>query len=146
MIMENVRYFTISEFLYSETATKKHINNKPSAADYDQVYDNLRALAINVLDPIRDMVGAPVVITSGYRCHRLNQVVAGSATSQHLIGQAADFTVPDYNHKQLQNLYYKIADKLNYDQLIWYPRRNFIHVSYKSIKDNRHQAFVNSGK
>lgn len=144
--MEDVRYFVISEFLRSDTARRMHINNKPSAANYDQVYDNLCALAINVLDPIRDMVGAPVVITSGYRCPRLNQVVAGSATSQHLIGQAADFTVPDYTHKQLQNLYYKIADKLNYDQLIWYPRRNFIHVSYKSIKDNRHQAFINSGK
>ena len=43
-----------------------------------------------VLQPLRDTLGAPVYINSGYRSKRLNAKVGGVANSRHLLGKAAD--------------------------------------------------------
>lgn len=48
---------------------------------------------IETLQRIRDYVGVPVTINSGYRCATHNANVGGASNSQHLLGTAADFTV-----------------------------------------------------
>lgn len=83
------RYFHLYELLESDTATR----NGLEALQFSPpllVVDNLTRLANVTLNPIRISLGVPVNVSSGYRCNRVNQLVKGSATSQHLVGEAAD--------------------------------------------------------
>ncbi len=45
---------------------------------------------LEVLDDLREHLGAPVRVTSGFRCKDHNRAVGGSSRSQHLFGRAAD--------------------------------------------------------
>ena len=55
--------------------------------------ENLKALCMEVLQPLRDYLEKPVVISSGYRCSEVNKAVGGVSGSQHLKGEAADIHV-----------------------------------------------------
>ena len=54
------------------------------------VVQNLQKLCVLVLQPLRDAIGRPVYINSGYRSKRLNARVGGVPNSRHLQGKAAD--------------------------------------------------------
>ena len=86
-----MKYFTIPEFEHSLTAALKGYDNEAPR----EVRRNIEYLVDTVLDPLREAMGFPLVITSGYRCTDLNRDVGGSPTSQHLLGLAADFR-PNY--------------------------------------------------
>lgn len=114
---------------------------------------NVEALVRNVLDPVREAYGRPIVVNSGYRCDKHNAAVGGVKNSQHLVGQAADI-VPVQGSKlkvqgdgssrirefenDLQLLARLIKENGRFDQLIIYP--TFLHVSYKRNGANRHQV------
>lgn len=78
--------FTLTEMLFSETAARAGHILQPS----EDIIDNLRHLCIDVLEPLREAVGAPIVISSGWRDPWLNRAIGGSATSEHMSGRAAD--------------------------------------------------------
>jgi len=42
---------------------------------------------------VRDTLGKPMPVTSGYRCKRHNESVGGSPNSAHLRGRAADIDI-----------------------------------------------------
>ena len=48
---------------------------------------------VQKLQQLRDRIGKPISITSGYRCPAHNAAVGGAAGSQHLLGKAADIVV-----------------------------------------------------
>lgn len=124
-----MKYFTIQELCNSATAKRKGIDNTPD----ESVRKNLTALVEKILDPLREAWGAPIIVTSGYRCGRLNKAVGGAAKSQHMYGQAADIrTVSDKpsENKKLFDLIQNL--KLPYDQLIDEYGFNWVHVSYSS--------------
>ena len=124
-----MKYFTIQELTKSATASRKGINNTPD----ESVKRNLNSLVDNILDPLREAWGEPIIVTSGYRCGRLNKAVGGAAKSQHMYGQAADIrTVSDKpsDNKKLFDLIREL--KLPYDQLIDEYNYNWVHVSYSS--------------
>ena len=79
-------HFTLPEFLRSESAARHDISMEPSTT----VVANLTHLAREVLDPIREAAGCPIIVTSGYRPHELNALIGGAANSDHLYGLAAD--------------------------------------------------------
>lgn len=83
--------FLLSEFTNSQTATRRGIDNTPP----EGVVSNLRVTAA-MLQAIRNKLGKPVVISSGYRSPELNRAVRGSPNSDHMRGNAADITVPGY--------------------------------------------------
>ena len=122
-----MKYFTIREMKKSNRATKAGIVNEPSI----QEVKNLTALIEKVLDPLREAYGRPIIVTSGYRCERLNKLVGGSASSQHKKGEAADIRsvqdTPEEN-KKLFDLIVKL--KLPFDQLINEYGYDWVHVSY----------------
>lgn len=49
-----------------------------------------------MLERIRSTLNVPVVVTSGYRCPRVNQAVGGATTSDHPQGHAADIVAPKF--------------------------------------------------
>jgi hypothetical protein len=103
---------------------------------------NLKALCENVLQPLRNYLGCPIIISSGFRCAELNKKVRGRPNSQHLLGEAVDFVVPQRNLKDVFNY---IKAHLPYDQLLYEYNKTdkWIHVSYRSDGNNRKQAIDN---
>lgn len=136
-----MKYFSYSEFFKSDVAEKHQVENIPDDAQLSQVLGNIKALVLNVLDPLRARIGRPVIITSGYRSQRVNELVGGSKTSQHLTGKAADFHVLGYTPQQMDIVYQTIQMCYDFDQLIFYPSKNFIHVSWDGNK-NRQKSWV----
>lgn len=137
--MQLTDHFTLAEFVRSETADRKHIDNTPTP----EVVSNLRALCRNILEPARVSFGAPIYITSGYRCPALNAAVGGKPTSQHLRGEAADLQVRGV--KNLRKLYNIIKSHGVFDQLLYETNKSgakWLHVSYTSY-GNRRQAIDN---
>lgn len=137
-----MKYFTISELLYSETAVKNKIWNGANA-EHEK---NLFNLVENVLDPLRLFYGEPIKVNSGFRSEKLNSLVKGAKNSQHLRGEAADIdTGTKEGNRQLAKLI--IEMKLPFDQLIDEANYSWIHVSYKDNDQNRGQILrMNKGK
>lgn len=84
-------HFSLRELTHSHTAMRHGIDNYPHDP---RIMDNLHQLCLNVLEPIRDWLGRPVYVSSGYRCEALNELVGGSPRSRHMLGLAADIIVP----------------------------------------------------
>lgn len=83
-------HFKLREFTESATAMKHGIDNRPTP----EVVENLRRLCTHTLEPLREKLGLPIVITSGYRNKELNDIIVhASRKSQHMEGRAADFYV-----------------------------------------------------
>jgi len=106
------------------------------------IKENIKKLVVNVMDKIRAEYGMPIYITSGYRTPEHNKKVGGVANSQHIYGEACDFTGRDF--RRLLRIIEEMDDKglLNYDQLIIYRKRQFIHVSYMNRSINRNQKII----
>lgn len=124
--------FTYREFEKSETAERLEIDN---TIKHDSVRNNIKELVYHILQPLREKVNKPIVITSGYRCPELNKAVGGVSTSQHVNGQAVDFIVIGMNVVDVAKTI--IEMELPYDQLGIY--NNFLHVSVSPRQ--RHQIY-----
>lgn len=136
-----MKHFNVSEFFRSSTAASNGIKNEPSSDEKAAIVRNINLLVDNVLDPVRDVVNTPIIITSGYRCPKVNRLIGGVDNSQHMSGCAADFHVQGYNHSMMYEVFLYIFNTLEFDQLIYYPSKNIIHVSYVE-NCNRHEAFI----
>ena len=131
------KHFTLWEMMRSGTAVRLNIKNEPD----EQEKEALRQLCQHVLEPLRCRYGA-IIITSGYRCLRLNRAVGGVPTSQHMRGEAADIFIP--NLEIGQKYFDFIKNNTTFDQLIWEPRGadvpRWLHVSYTTRRPNRMQV------
>ncbi|MCD8206469.1 MAG: D-Ala-D-Ala carboxypeptidase family metallohydrolase [Bacteroidales bacterium] len=133
-----MKYFTIDELCASDTARARGIDNTPSA----EAVDNLTALVDNVLDPLREAWGAPIIVNSGYRCEALNDAIGGVNSSQHKTGQAADIVPKGRRRDEVRKLFRLVEVLgLDYDQLINEKDYTWVHVSYKKEGKNRRQSF-----
>lgn len=133
------KYFTISEFVRSDTADRRGIDNRLPK----ELLTNVQALIDKVLDPLREAYGKPITVTSGFRCPALNKAVKGSATSDHMKGCAADIVgtpdTPEENRK-LFNLIQELG--LPFDQLIDEKNFKWVHVSFRKEGQNRKQVLA----
>ncbi len=92
---------TLDELTKSQVAERKGINNNPSP---EQI-ENLKALAINILQPVRSHFDKPLIISSGFRCAELCVAIGSSINSQHTAhdeAAAADFEIPGVDNKELE--------------------------------------------
>lgn len=137
-----MKYFTFAEFTQSATAERLGIDNRPEHNGEQDVYAHIELLVVRLLDPIRDYVIEPIYINSGYRSEELNKAVGGVSDSQHRKGQAADIRIGSITGHLLADLFWEISDHFDFDQLIYYKKEDFIHISYVSKKENRREAFV----
>lgn len=127
--MQLSKNLSLAEVVRSESAKRRGINNMPTA----EHLQNLKELALNVFQPIRDHFKVPIHISSGYRSRILNNAVNGAAKSQHCLGQAIDIDVDGTSITNKQIFDY-IKENLDFDQLIWEfgndLNPDWVHVSF----------------
>jgi zinc D-Ala-D-Ala carboxypeptidase len=129
-------HLDLVEVTRSETAKRNGISNQPTA----EHLENFKKLAENIFEPIRKHFGVPIHISSGYRSVALNKFIKGSATSQHLLGQALDLDM-DGSSSEVTNkmLFEYIKNNLDFDQLINEFNYSWVHVSYNPKGKQRKQ-------
>lgn len=127
-----MKYFTIKELSASLTAERNGIINTP----HDEAVAKMETLIEKLLDPIRELWGKPLRVTSGYRCKKLNKAVGGAKNSQHLRGEAADITTGNRvdNRCLMSSI---IESSLDFDQLIDESDCLWLHISYNATKNRR---------
>jgi len=130
---------TLAEMIRSESAKRAGIDNSATA----EHIENMKLLAKNIFQPIRDNFKKPIHISSGYRSKALNDSIKGtSKTSQHSKGEAIDIDMDNTSITNAQIFNY-IKDNLNFDQLIWEfgtdKNPSWVHVSYNSKGKQRNQ-------
>ena len=122
--------FTISELIKSDTADKNNINNTPDINSLD----NMLELIFYVLQPLREKLGKPMIITSGFRSKKVNELVGGVGNSLHLYGQAADFVVSGMTPAQVVEFVKNSG--IEFDQLIC-EYNQWTHISYNKGKNRK---------
>lgn len=125
--------FTIGELVNSDIARKEKIDNTPDSISLKYMQELIKYC----LQPIRDKLGKPMIITSGYRCPTLNKKVGGVANSQHTKGQAVDFYVNAMSIQQVIDFIKKSG--VEFDQLI-NEYNKWVHISFVKGR-NRKQIF-----
>lgn len=140
--MEDIQlseHFKLSEFERSETATRYGINNHIP----ESLIPNLKRICQEILEPLREYAGQPIIIGSGYRCPELNAHpdVRGASNSQHLTGEAVDIHIPDT--KTGNDWFIWMMSNLRFDQLIKERHTKtsktfWIHVSLTASNNRQH--------
>ena len=138
MISKHISY---KEGVYSRTATRLSINNKPN----DEQMQNMCLIAEEVFEPLRSWVGGPIKINSFFRSPELNKAIGGSTKSQHCHGQAIDLD-DTFGRATNAEMYEFIRKYLDFDQMIWEfgddDNPNWVHISYVSSDKNRNRCLL----
>ena len=147
------KHFRLSEFTRSETAEKYGIDNSldPSNPLDAEIIANLKNLCEQVLEPLREHFGVPIIISSGYRCQALNSHpdIRGASTSQHMLGQAADIgsTGSPTALRKLKEMMVWLMDNCDFDTLILEHNKRgiyWLHIScLRNRNKNRHKVVQN---
>lgn len=120
-------HFTLAELTASSTARRLGLDNTPSA----EAVMRLQGLAA-MLERVRAHLGAPIIVTSGYRNQAVNRAVGGVATSDHTQGRAADIVAPAYGTPlQIARSLAPLVSVLGIGQLIYehVGGKAWVHVS-----------------
>ncbi|MCX8611890.1 MULTISPECIES: D-Ala-D-Ala carboxypeptidase family metallohydrolase [unclassified Gilliamella] len=120
--MNLTEHFTLDEFTRSTTADRLQIDNSVPA----DLMPNVQLTAIK-LEFVRQALGKPINITSGYRCPALNARVGGVSTSAHTKGLAVDFHSSYGTPKEIcQRL---IDAGVQFDKLIQ-EHNQWVHIGF----------------
>ena len=139
--------FTMAELTRSAAAVRAGLVNVPSAREQA----NLLALCREVLQPLRDRWGAPIVVGSGYRCHELNALVGGVRYSDHIFGCAADIhALSDLrdDNRRLFDLAVTMMERgelHNVKQIIDEYGYNWIHISRQDGRSTKRNQVLHIG-
>ena len=134
------KYFALDEMIASQTATRRHIDNTPNADQMENLKDTCRQA-----DAVREYLGGPMFISSGFRSPKLNAAIGGARTSSHLRGEAMDFTCPSFGTPK--EVFAALKESgIQFDQLILeYPESKgaWVHIGFGS--EMRNEKLVYDG-
>lgn len=136
-------HFTLAEATKSEAALRRGLANDPDGA----AIARMRAVCMEILEPLRAHFGRPVVINSFYRAPAVNAAVGSKPGSQHEKGEAVDFEVPGVDNAVVAAW---VRDNLEFDQLIleFYeagePSSGWVHCSYRPASCRGECLTINS--
>lgn len=132
-----------AEFERSDTAIEHAIDNRMP----DHFLTAARMLCVNVLEPIRDRFGVPIILNSGYRCEAVNRLLGSKDTSQHMRGEAGDIEMP-HGPSNFDLATWIAGSTIDFDQLILeayhqgQPRSGWVHVSRSLASRQRRQVLT----
>lgn len=132
-------YFTLQEFIRSTTAARLKIDNTPT----NEILRNLQYGVSMILDPLRRIHQQPIIITSGFRCEKLNKAVGGVANSWHTKGNAADIHIKDEN--EAREIFNILKTLTSVDTVLFEHSRSsqWIHIQWDMTKTPRHHYNFN---
>tara|TARA_R100000149_G_scaffold24866_1_gene9276 strand:- start:731 stop:1186 length:456 start_codon:yes stop_codon:yes gene_type:complete len=140
--MQLTKHFSLQEFTKSQTAERMGIDNTPP----EDIIPKLSFIATQILEPLREKIDKPIIITSGYRCPELSKAIGSSENSQHCKGEAVD--IEAFGMSTL-NLAEMIINHFEFDQVILecYQKGDlnsgWVHCSLKS-GENRKEVLTYS--
>lgn len=127
-------HFTLDEFTHSKTATRMGASNAPPL----ELLPALKRTAKG-LEAVRTLLGdLPITVSSGYRSPMVNNLVGSKPSSQHLLGQAVDFTCPAFGTPE-QIMRRIVSSGIEYDQCLL-EFNSWVHISFNDKP--RRQALV----
>jgi hypothetical protein len=143
--MQLTEHFSLEELTSSSSYPKLVAQNRVDAQKY---LKQLKHTASS-LEEIRDVLGVPLVISSGFRNLPLNSAVKGSPTSKHKEGLCADFMPKGMNIYEAMDIL-KNSDKLLSVRKIIFEGvkgKLWFHIQTKTIASEPTEFFVtNDGK
>ena len=135
--MDLTENFTLEEMCRSDYAIRHGIDNTPN----EEQKENLKLLCENILQPLRNSIGIPLHIDSGFRNYEVNHAIGGAATSQHTEGKAADITTAYYAPRKMASIIVGLG--ISFDQLIL-EFDEWVHISYN--KDHNRNELLYATK
>jgi len=133
------KHIGYNEATKSATAVRHGVDNVPNAFELE----NMKLVANECFEPLREHHGAPIGITSFFRSSLVNSLIGGSGSSQHCSGgssnkeeSAIDIDADIYNNG-ISNCYIFnwLCKNVEFDQLIWEfgndSEPSWVHVSYR---------------
>lgn len=136
--------FTLEELTRSNTAHRLGIMNEPVG----DALVNLRRLATELLQPVREAWGRPIIVSSGYRCDALNRAVGGVKNSDHIYGCAADLHTLSNNKLENRELYdlivhlYARGELPELKQCIDEHHYSWLHIAYQDGRNPKRGEFI----
>lgn len=128
--MKLSKNLSLAEVTKSTTAKRLGIDNTPD----EWATENLRQIAVNVFQPLREAFGCPIYVSSGYRGPELNRAIGGSQRSQHMEGRALDLDADVYGNCTNSQIFNWIRENLEFDQMVWEfgdsDNPDWVHVSF----------------
>ena len=135
--MKLSKNLTLKECIRSKTADRLGIDNTPD----EWVIENLKKVAEHIFQPLRDGLGVPIYVSSGYRSPELNRAIGGAKRSQHMEGRALDLDADMFGGVTNADIFNYIKENLEFDQIVWEfgteDNPNWVHVSYVYDGPNR---------
>ena len=124
-------HFSVAEACFSDIADRLGIDNSnPSNA---VIFSALQTA--HHMEHIRSLLGAPIRITSWIRCLKLNRVLESKDTSQHIKGEAVDFTCKNFGSaKEIAIYLLRYKEEINYDQLIL--EHSWVHIAWNNLPNS----------
>lgn len=142
--MKLSEHFTLSELTASNTARARGIDNTPPPEHIAKL-----TLTAEMLERIRSTLGVPIIVTSGYRCMKLNAEVGGVTSSDHARGQAADIVAPAFGTPyQVAKALAPLVSVLGIGQLLleYVGNKSWVHVSIRTPEKNSNRVVTYDGK
>jgi hypothetical protein len=114
--------FSLEELTTSQTASRRGLDNTPPS----EVLEHLKNTALR-MEAVRDLLGHPVLVSSGYRSPAVNAAVGGVANSAHCQGWAVDFICPAFGDP-FAICQAVAASRIEFDQCI--QEGTWVHISF----------------
>lgn len=140
--MKVSKYFEEKETTVSATGERLKIKNIPTQDEKDNIL-----YTASRMDIIREYLGIPLIVLSWFRSEELNTAVKGSKTSAHRFGLAVDVYSTKMSSKEIYDKLIEAQVKgiIQYDQLIYYPKQNFVHIGFKLNKGQERKKYWING-
>lgn len=128
--MQLTPHFTIEELAGTSNEQYKKLNLLKAQEQMGKMY-----MLAGFAERVREIIGKPMIITSGYRCPELNKAIGGALTSQHIFCEAIDFVVKGLRPEDIFNRI--VTSDLKYNQIIIERNKSgsqWVHISIGSYK------------
>lgn len=128
--MQLTPHFTIEELAGTSNEQYKKLNLLKAQEQMGKMY-----MLAGFAERVREIIGKPMIITSGYRCPELNKAIGGALTSQHIFCEAIDFVVKGLRVEDIFNRI--VTSDLKYNQIIIERNKSgsqWVHISIGSYK------------
>lgn len=128
--MQLTPHFTIEELAGTSNEQYKKLNLLKAQDHMGKMY-----MLAGFAERVREIIGKPVIITSGFRCKELNKAIGGAITSQHTLCEAIDIVVKGMRCEDVFNRI--VTSDLKYNQIIIERNKSgsqWVHLSIGSYK------------